>query len=326
MEQLRGRGNCIGVVFLKVRFLFTASFHTFFRNFVYLSVAKYSLFNILSNRPRDVREEKKRKEKERKRETLGEISQSRPTYEWPKIHPRNRVLGSWTTTSSPSTSIQNPFDPRWRGSGPLMLGAEFGAREKSVPRTGRGGRRGDRDGYAPGKRWSPSTVGRKRKYWDWLSRTRDRGPTLGTLRECAHDAAPSLLLLHLLVEPPPPASLSSFPTARWGQIPPWRAANHVALYISVHLRRRFLAYRFLRGFKDSRSEQWGIPFGLANNTGSAPTSPLPQLPSLPSNPRPLRAITARSFFLALLFRRCDSSCFVTPKLRPSPFRYKSNLT
>lgn len=57
--------------------------------------------------------------------------------------------------------------------------------------------------------------------------------------------------------------------------------NHVALYISVHLRRRFLAYRFLRGFKDSRSEQWGIPFGLANNTGSAPTSPPPPPTPLP---------------------------------------------
>ncbi|KAG7210632.1 hypothetical protein KM043_012146 [Ampulex compressa] len=51
----------------------------------------------------------------------------------------------------------------------LALGAEFGAREKS--KTGME-RRGI--GYAPGKRWSPSAVGRKRKYWDWFSRTRDR--------------------------------------------------------------------------------------------------------------------------------------------------------
>lgn len=68
MEQLRGRGNCIGVVFLKVRFLFTASFHTFLRNFVYLSVAKYSLFNILSNRRCPSKRCTRRKEKKGKRE------------------------------------------------------------------------------------------------------------------------------------------------------------------------------------------------------------------------------------------------------------------
>lgn len=67
MEQLRGRGNCIGVVFLKVRFLFTASFHTFLRNFVYLSVAKYSLFNILSNRRCPSKRCTRRKEKKGKR-------------------------------------------------------------------------------------------------------------------------------------------------------------------------------------------------------------------------------------------------------------------
>lgn len=63
---------------------------------------------------------------------------------------------------------------------------------------------GDRDGYAPEKRWSPSTVGRKRKYWDWFSRTRDRASTLGTQR-VAHDVTPS---------PSPPPSSSSFATKR----------------------------------------------------------------------------------------------------------------
>lgn len=35
---------------------------------------------------------------------------------------------------------------------------------------------GETVGYAPEKRWSPSTVGRKRKYRDWFSCTRDRTP------------------------------------------------------------------------------------------------------------------------------------------------------
>lgn len=76
------------------------------------------------------------------------------------------------------------FDRSMKRIGRLTLGAEFGAREKSMRRDGeRGGEERVRDGYAPEKRWSPSAVGRKRKYWDWFSRTRDRASTLGTQRE-----------------------------------------------------------------------------------------------------------------------------------------------
>lgn len=64
-------------------------------------------------------------------------------------------------------------------------------------------REGDRDGYAPEKRWSRSTVGRKRKYWDWFSGTRDRGSTLGTQR------VPTMWLLLLPRLRPPPRPPSS---------------------------------------------------------------------------------------------------------------------
>lgn len=148
-------------------------------------------------------------------------------------------------------------------------------------REGGGGRGGDRDGYAPGKRWSPSTVGRKRKYWDWLSRTRDRGPTLGTLRECAHECGS-------FPSPSPPPSTSStsnrgsattgflvlLPLSEVGTDSPLTRREPRCAIHFCPLTSSFPRLPLPRGFKDSRSEQWGIPFGLANNAGSAPTLPL----------------------------------------------------
>lgn len=69
----------------------------------------------------------------------------------------------------------------------------------------RGGK-GEAVGYAPEKRWSPSAVGRKRKYWDWFSRTRDRAPGLGTRGEC-----PRRDSFSTLPGPPPPPPPSRCP-------------------------------------------------------------------------------------------------------------------
>lgn len=161
-------------------------------------------------------------------------------------------IGSWEV-ERPHIDTELDFDPP-PPPGPFTLGAEFGAREKSVPRTGRG-RGGGRDGYAPGKRWSPSTVGRKRKYWDWLFPVHGTEVRLSVReRACPRRGSfpsPSLLF--------PTSSTSSSFLPRWGQDSPLDAPRTTLRYTFLSTYgRRFLAYRFLAGSR-TPSDAMGNP-------------------------------------------------------------------
>lgn len=165
-------------------------------------------------------------------------------------HPRNPCGRATVHVERLNDLDGSRFDRRWRGSAGWRLGRNLERAKNPCGGTGRGG---IRDGYAPGKRWSPSAVGRKRKYWDWFSRTRDRASTLGTQREL-----PTMWLLLLL--PPPPSSFCFATKAvrhhrflvllllrGWGQIPSWtrrepRCAIHFCPLTSFpRLPRRVLA-------------------------------------------------------------------------------------
>lgn len=123
---------------------------------------------------------------------------------------------------------------------------------------------GDRDGYAPGKRWSPSTVGRKRKYWDWLSPVHGTEVRLSVRkRACPRRGSfpsPS-------PSPPPP------PPSRGGdKIPPLTRREPRCAIHFCPLTSPFPRLPLPRGFKDSIRRNGESP--SANNTGSAPTTPL----------------------------------------------------
>lgn len=168
---------------------------------------------------------------------------------------------------------------------------------------------GGRDGYAPGKRWSPSTVGRKRKYWDWLSPVHGTEVRLSVReRACPRRGSfpsPSLLF--------PTSSTSSSFLPRWGQDSPLDAPRTTLRYTFLSTYgRRFLAYRFLAGSR-TPSDAMGNP--LRQTTRGAH----------PSLSLSLGAITARSFF-SLPSKGVRLSRFVTPSYDRLCFRYKSNLT
>jgi len=137
-----------------------------------------------------------------------------------------------------------------------------GARDE-VERRRRGywveGVQGEAVGYAPEKRWSPSAVGRKRKYWDWFSRTRDRTLGLGTRGECPRRDSFSTLPGP---PPPPPPSLSS--ADRPSRPPPLPTSSSSFSSCNLHLGGDRFASRALRARVDA------IHF--------CPLTPFPRLP------------------------------------------------
>lgn len=180
---------------------------------------------------------------------------------------------------------------------------------------GREGGGGDRDGYAPGKRWSPSTVGRKRKYWDWLSPcTGQRSPdSRYGKRVCPRRGS--------FPSPSPPPSTSSTVEAtaattdlpRPPSLPPRR---EVGTDSPLTRREPRCAIHFcpltspfprlplpprVQGLP-FRSEQWGIPVWSWRTNARANLHPFSPIP--PRN------------YSEIVFSRCN-----TPKVWLLVFRY-----